>query len=224
MLCLALLLPCMGLYANADEPEIIFAYEIFTDVGKDAWYRGAAATAYMKGWMIGTSETTFEPDRPITREEFVTAFVHVANLSPAYLCQIPFSDVLPDKWYYEGIKLGYNMGVVKGIEENIFGVGRYITREDAALMIYKSVTRQKPYKCVVDDIDDVSVYARSAVQALTSYQKIIYYPSLSPPNDFDMNPLFYGDENGHFNPHKYLTRAEAALILCRYSRPNFKFN
>ena len=42
----------------------------FTDVSKDAWYYDAIKHIYFAGLMKGTSATTFEPDRPITRAEF----------------------------------------------------------------------------------------------------------------------------------------------------------
>jgi hypothetical protein len=41
----------------------------FTDVAEDAWYYKSVKNMYMSGLVNGTSETTFEPDRPITRAE-----------------------------------------------------------------------------------------------------------------------------------------------------------
>lgn len=41
----------------------------FTDVPEDAWYHKPVQNMYMSGLINGTSETTFEPDRPITRAE-----------------------------------------------------------------------------------------------------------------------------------------------------------
>ena len=41
----------------------------FTDVSKDAWYFGAVKNMFCAGFMNGTTETTFEPDKPITRAE-----------------------------------------------------------------------------------------------------------------------------------------------------------
>lgn len=44
----------------------------FTDVSEDAWYFGAAKNMYCAGFMNGTTETTFEPDKPMTRAEMAT--------------------------------------------------------------------------------------------------------------------------------------------------------
>lgn len=41
----------------------------FKDVPEDAWYYKHVKNTYMSGLVNGTSETTFEPDRPITRAE-----------------------------------------------------------------------------------------------------------------------------------------------------------
>ena len=41
----------------------------FLDVAKDTWYYGAVEKVYNTGLMKGKSETTFEPDKPMTRAE-----------------------------------------------------------------------------------------------------------------------------------------------------------
>lgn len=44
----------------------------FPDVSADAWYYQAVQTAVSYGWINGTSEGTFQPDRSITRAEAAT--------------------------------------------------------------------------------------------------------------------------------------------------------
>lgn len=44
----------------------------FTDVPADQWYSEAVIWAYQEGITTGTTETTFEPDAPVTREQLVT--------------------------------------------------------------------------------------------------------------------------------------------------------
>ena len=46
----------------------------FTDVPQDAWYYNDVKKMYFAGLMKGTSETTFEPDRPLTRAEAAALF------------------------------------------------------------------------------------------------------------------------------------------------------
>ena len=42
----------------------------FADVAPDAWYYAAVRWAYRTGLVAGTSATTFDPDAPITRQDF----------------------------------------------------------------------------------------------------------------------------------------------------------
>lgn len=44
----------------------------FTDVKEDAWYYDDIKKIYFAGFMNGTSETTFEPEKPLTRAEVAT--------------------------------------------------------------------------------------------------------------------------------------------------------
>lgn len=42
----------------------------FDDVSEDAWYYNNVKNQYLAGYINGTSASTFEPDRPLTRAEF----------------------------------------------------------------------------------------------------------------------------------------------------------
>ena len=58
--------------SEIDEVCAIFTEPIelpFEDVSKDSWYYKSVKNMYMSGLINGTSENTFEPDRPITRAE-----------------------------------------------------------------------------------------------------------------------------------------------------------
>lgn len=51
----------------------------FKDVSKDEWYYKAVQHAYNAGFMNGTSEDTFEPERTLTRAELAQALVNFAK-------------------------------------------------------------------------------------------------------------------------------------------------
>lgn len=51
----------------------------FKDVPEDRWSYKAIKHAYNAGFMIGTSEDTFEPTRPVTREELAQALVNLCK-------------------------------------------------------------------------------------------------------------------------------------------------
>lgn len=51
----------------------------FKDVAEDSWYYKVVQHAYNAGLMNGTSEDTFEPDRPITRAEMAQVLVNLCK-------------------------------------------------------------------------------------------------------------------------------------------------
>lgn len=51
----------------------------FKDVSKDEWYYKAVQHAYNAGFMNGTSDDTFEPDKTLTRAELAQALVNFAK-------------------------------------------------------------------------------------------------------------------------------------------------
>ena len=62
------------LYRMAGEPEVA-ATSKFEDVEADTWYTDAIAWAVANGITNGTTDTTFEPNKAVTREEVAT-FLH----------------------------------------------------------------------------------------------------------------------------------------------------
>ena len=60
----------------------------FTDVSADAWYAPAVAWAFANGIVSGTSETTFSPNVPATREQIVTILMRYSGAAE------PETDVL----------------------------------------------------------------------------------------------------------------------------------
>lgn len=88
-------------------------------------------------------------------------------------------------------KLAYGKG-------KVFGIGENITREDMAVMCYRTLAEDTPdirEGIVFDDGDNVSDYAKESVEKL--YKKGI------------MN----GMDNNLFVPKANATRAQAAVII-----------
>lgn len=52
----------------------------FLDVDPRAWYASAVDFCARQGWMQGTSETTFAPDRPVTRGELAAVLARVYDM------------------------------------------------------------------------------------------------------------------------------------------------
>ena len=66
------------LYRMAGEPEVT-GENPFTDVPDGQWYTDAVLWAAENGITDGTSETTFSPNNPLTREQMATFFYRFAD-------------------------------------------------------------------------------------------------------------------------------------------------
>ena len=97
----------------------------FADVGS-AWCHDAVATAYANGWVGGYADSTFHPNRTITRAEAVTILNRVLGRSCDLMfvqanaqAASHFTDVTPGTWYYAAVteaSVGHTFTELTGIE------------------------------------------------------------------------------------------------------------
>ena len=92
----------------------------FTDLTND-WYQDAVLWAYQTGVVAGTSSTTFEPDRPVTREqiavilmEYVTRVLKLERTwTPADLSVFPDAGSVSD-WAKDALADAVALGLISG--------------------------------------------------------------------------------------------------------------
>lgn len=146
--------------------------EKFTDVPADAWYCDDVNYVVESRLFRGTSSTTFSPERPITRAEFVTVMANKSGVDPAeYADRSRFSDVSTDSWYAPYVQWAALSGVVTGTEKRLFSPDMVIIREQMAVMLYNYAqktgnnlpfTTERFY--AFPDHGEVSGYAVEAMQ------------------------------------------------------------
>lgn len=176
--------------------------EIFYDVPKDMWARAAIEYLYSKGIVGGVGENKFEPYRTVKREEFVRMLVSACGLYDAQaICG--FSDIEPNHWSAPYIASAVNAGIVSGIDENNFGLGRLITREEMAVMIM----RCRQLKGGEDKRNETTDFTDDA--DISSYAKESVYRAREIG-------IISGLDDGRFAPKMNASRAEAAMMLYRY--------
>ncbi|MBR3791133.1 MAG: S-layer homology domain-containing protein [Clostridia bacterium] len=175
--------------------------EAFTDLGSVEWARTAITTLAQKGVINGKGNKKFAPLDKVTREEFLKMILVAFDIEtdPA---DLKFEDVDKDAWYYTYVAQAVAYGIINGISDTEFGTGKNITRQDAAVILSRAVEKDKYVEIYTvdsnfkfNDIDKVSDYATSAVEALGKAK------------------IFSGKENNMFDPFGQATRAEAAMIL-----------
>ena len=180
-------------------PENIETVNPFKDLGGYEWARESIVNLYKKKIISGITSESFAPGIAVTREEFVKMLVGAANIV-SYDGKIPpFNDVESGTWYFPYVRDAYFSGIVLGDENGSFGTGRYIKREDIAVMLKRycfpktSAAEEIPF----DDESDISEYAKESVSVLKS------------------KGIMKGTETNRFNPQAYATRAETAVLINR---------
>ena len=88
-------------------------------------------------------------------------------------------------------------GIINGDEKNYFNPNEHVTREDAAVMIYRTLNTDIADNkiCNFTDNDEISGYAKEAVGAL--YNK----------------GIINGMGNGMFEPKSNSTRAQICVLI-----------
>ena len=167
----------------------------FADVS-DHWAKEYIDELVEKGSISGYEDGTFKPDNTITRAEFTKIIVSVFGLSGNSISE--YSDVPDGAWYSEYIAKASANGVIYG-SDGMFFPNKNITRQDAALIIYRVLKLKNIETQVGDtfaDFEEISDYAKDAVAGMSGIGIISGY-------------------DGNFMPNNNITRAEAATMIAR---------
>ena len=142
--------------------------EQFKDVDTTAWYHEALDFVLEYGYMNGVGEFKFEPNGLLTRAMMVTILYRLDG-EGEYAAH-PFTDVAKDTWYDEAVAWGYATGVVKGTSATTFSPDDYVTREQAATLLYRYAEYRGEDVSTVgslmgfEDAKQVSSFARDAMR------------------------------------------------------------
>ena len=110
----------------------------FADVKENAWYATAVGVLASSGIINGTSETTFEPARAITRAEFTAICTRFAKAASG---SVSFTDVSVNHWAYGAISTAVSYGWVRGDGTGKFNPDAKITRAEAAAIVNRVLGR-----------------------------------------------------------------------------------
>lgn len=114
----------------------------FTDVSAKAYYAQALAWAVEQKIAYGVSATAFEPDRAVTREEFVSFLYRYAQLQgnidgePADLSG--FQDAASvSAWAKNAVEWAVRQGIAVGVETDVLAPQGTATRAQAIAFLYR---------------------------------------------------------------------------------------
>ena len=141
----------------------------FADVAPDAWYADAVRYVSERGLMSGTGDAAFSPDDTTTRGMVVTILWRLDG-SPAWTAASGFSDVEESVYYAEAVGWASANGIVGGYDNETFGPGDPITREQMAAILYRFAQTQGWDTTAWADLSgyadagEISAYALPALQ------------------------------------------------------------
>lgn len=174
--------------------------DVFEDLDSVPWAKSAIKALAAAGIISGVTPTSFAPEQPLTREQFVKLVV-LTFQGYREDADCSFSDVPKDSWFYRYVASAVKMGITKGINEDEFGAGQSLTREQMATMIARAaeaveveLAPQNPKK-VFNDEAEISEWSKQAVALMQIYG------------------IMSGDDRGNFAPQSVATRAEAAVAI-----------
>lgn len=157
-----------------------------------AVYRNIKDDAFLHGY----EDKTVRPFVAVTRGEFVKMLVSTLEEyddSRAY--ESTFSDLDPERFYYNYVGFGQQTGLISGYENGTFRPNATITRAEAATLIVKAVNLENTGQADgFTDVYDGAWYC-DFVWALQEAGIVAGY------------------EDGTFRPEAKLTRAEAAKMI-----------
>ena len=167
----------------------------FKDI-KHHWAADEIRKLHEMGVLKGFEDGTFKPDKYITRAEFVTVIVRALQLEMT--STTGFADVPDRHWALGAISAGVRQGLLHGYPDGTFRPNYFITRAESAAILTRS------YRYEVDEnigprFPDVTPYH-------WAYQNI---------NTLANNGIIEGNPAGMFEPDRFVTRAEFAVMLWR---------
>lgn len=177
--------------------EILDNSRAFTDV--PAWAADAVAFVSARQIFNGTSETTFSPDRPMTRAMLAVA-LHNLEGNPNRGTSSLFTDVPEDMWCAGAIAWASDAGIAAGYTDGSFAPGGRITREQLAVMLWRYAGSPAPSgrDLPFTDADQAGEYARDALCWAAE------------------KGILNGRSGGFLDPKGIATRAQAAQMLKNY--------
>ncbi len=177
----------------------VYSKVTFSDIEKPTWAKIKIEALAARGIVAGVEDNKFNPYGNVTRAQFIQMLIKAFELNDSS-ASTTFNDVKAGTWYYNSIATAQKLGIVSGKKDGNFGVTDQISRQDMAVMLYKTAKLAKVNlgsKSVnqFTDKDKISGYAIEAVEAMQEAG------------------IVSGVGSGSYAPMNKSTRAEASTII-----------
>ncbi|GAA0136795.1 hypothetical protein YSY43_36360 [Paenibacillus sp. YSY-4.3] len=185
--------------------------QVFLSDIEGHWASEAIRELVRRGCVKGYPDGTFQPNRKVTRAEFITLLVRALELKgQEFTAYAPVFDDVQGHWAQKTIAAAQHYGLIHGYSDRVFAPDELITREQMAVIAAKAYglrveaatdsTAIESGNLLYEDAGDISMWARIAVQWAMEQQMMIGLPG------------------NRFQPQVHTTRAEAAVVLLKLIR------
>lgn len=179
----------------------------FTDVPADSWYWDDLYYAQYNGFITGTSGTTFSPNDPVTRGQFVSILCRALDIQSSQAQSLDddiFDDVQFSTWYGPYVIYAYHQGWVSGVGDRKFAPGNTITFAQMGVMIdnflRKSGEALPSNPVTYADAATIPAWAKSSMDNMAQLN------------------LIPTDAAGNVRPNQAVTRADATVAIVRLAK------
>lgn len=173
----------------------------FVDIDEAKWATRPITKLAEAGIISGTGDGKFQPNREVTRAEFVKMLTGLFDEEPEQDSDQRFADVPESDWAFRYVNQAARVGLVVGGADGLFHPNDLVTREEMAVMTARLLKQLEISSgasgsaSAFADAETVSEWAVDSVTALKAAG------------------IVKGDLGNRFNPKNSLTRAEAAQII-----------
>ncbi len=172
----------------------------FSDLNANHWAYSSILRLTDKNILSGYGDGTFAAENNIKRSEYAK-ILYLAFALKSDDHSNRFADISENDWFYDYVTALASLEIING-DGTGFKPNNLITREDAAVMIYRVLSYfgnelEDESEIEIPDIESVSDYAKDAVRLLYA------------------NGIINGMPDGTFAPKAPITRAQAAAIIDR---------
>ncbi len=172
----------------------------FVDIDEIEWAKESIEALFAKGIVDGYEDATFRGNDLLTREAFVKMIVLAFDLKQVGE-RISYTDLPSSHWCSNYVSIASSNGIINGVSDNEFGVGRPLTRQDMATILYRTVKHlnvelsSDNYEINFIDAVDISEYAVEGISKL------------------QLAGIINGVSENEYAPRSNTTRAMAAKVI-----------
>lgn len=165
---------------------------------KGHWAEERLQEWFDKGYIKGYPNGTLQPDRTVTRAEFVAMINRVLGYTD--ITSVNFKDMSSAKWAADDIAKAVKAGYIQGYGNQTFRPNAKITREETAMIIAR-IMKLNPQSTPLNfkDANQIATWSKGSVAAVVDQKLMGGYP------------------NGTFGPKRPLKRAESVAVIHRIS-------